>query len=203
MEFDASRVFTALNADKLRAGDKVIVADTLDLLKRCVKDSNPISTIRTIEPEDFMFRFAAENDGVTFALAYLVERAKTENRCAICAKSKNGGRGVCVLEEGYGCNDYELKVKKYYRPFRDVDELIKVWEEKTCATPYWGKGADLVMPHIWVKKRHDDTDRGKLIISFSNNGCSVIDVDEIEVLLLEDLFNIYTFLDGFPCGVEE
>jgi len=242
MEFDRSRVYSAVNADELKPGDKVIVADTLDLLKRCVKDSNPISTIRTIEPEDFMFRFAIENNTATFALAYLVERAKncyscvhresagckpnvspinccpcydreikqsyiepkTENRCATCAKSKNGGRGTCVLEEGYGCDDYELKAKKRYRPFKDTSELIKVWEQKWSEKTNGQKWHDckLNMPLIWVKKKGDDTDRGKLIISFSNNGCSVINVDEIKVFLWEILLEEYEFLDGSPCGIE-
>lgn len=33
MEFDESRVYTALNADKLEVGSKVITADTLKQLK--------------------------------------------------------------------------------------------------------------------------------------------------------------------------
>ena len=61
----------------------------------------------------------------------------------------------------------------------------------------------LTMPLIWVRQKGDATDRGHLIVSFSNNGCSVIDVDDIRVMLWEMLFGEWEFLDGTPCGVEE
>ena len=38
MKFDKSRVYTALNADELKVGSKVIVADSVRALKNAVKD---------------------------------------------------------------------------------------------------------------------------------------------------------------------
>ena len=37
MEFDKSKIYTAANADELKIGSKVVVADTLEDLKQCVE----------------------------------------------------------------------------------------------------------------------------------------------------------------------
>ena len=74
MEFDRSRVYSAVNADELKPGDKVIVAYDLATLKRCVKDNNPIDTLCRIGEEEYMFRFGVKGNCAAFALAYLVEK---------------------------------------------------------------------------------------------------------------------------------
>ena len=205
MEFDKSRCYSALNADKLSVGDKVIVAYDLAVLKRCVKDNNPIDTLCRIGEEEYMFRFGVKGNCAAFALAYLVERAKTENRCAICAKSKNGGRGVCVLEEGYGCDKYEKKTEPHYRPFKNTDELIKVWEQKWSEKTNGQKWHDckLNMPHIWIRRKNDPKDKGRLIIAFNDDCVEIGEAGSGDVLAMDGLFEIFEFLDGSPCGVEE
>ena len=72
MEFDKSRVFTALNADKLKIGSKVICADDLCTLKSCVYKELYITTLGEILPEDCMLRFRTK-EGEDCAIAYLVE----------------------------------------------------------------------------------------------------------------------------------
>ena len=224
MEFDKNRVYTAVNADELKPGDKVIVADDLDTLKRCVKDNSPIDTLRMVGDEDYLFRFGVKDNWVSFALAYLVERAenctncachcevtahpeldrcknwtsKTENRCSACARSKNGGRGTCVLEEGYGCDDYEQKVEKHCRPFKDTDELIKVFCEKTPKI-YDKDDEKLFMPYIWVRYKNLPKSKGMLINGFEDNIVYVMYTDRS----MQELFDKFEFLDGSPCGVEE
>ena len=42
MEFDKSRVYTALNADELKVGCKVIIADDIASLCVCVKNEKNI-----------------------------------------------------------------------------------------------------------------------------------------------------------------
>lgn len=71
MEFDKSRVFTALNADELKIGSKVIVADVISSIREMVEnDSDKIDTIECIEAEDEEARFF---DGYThWNLAYLI-----------------------------------------------------------------------------------------------------------------------------------
>lgn len=204
MEFDKSRVYTALNADELKQGDKVIVAQHLGNLKYQVSQKDYyVWTIKEIKEDICSDRFITGNGA--FPLAYLIERAENCTNC---------GCVHCWYREKHGIDEQRLhtcsrriepktqqKAEKHYRPFRDTDELIKVWCKKCPAHNHRERG--LTMPLIWVKNKDDDTDRGRLIISFSNNGCSVIDVDEIKVMLWENLFEKCTFLDGSPCGVEE
>lgn len=71
MEYDESRVYTALNAEKLKVGSKVIVADNLASLKqKIVAADENIRTLKAIEPEVCMYRFTV---GDSYAFAYLVE----------------------------------------------------------------------------------------------------------------------------------
>ena len=70
MEFDESKVYTALNADKLKIGSEVIVADNLGHLKSFVKDDCEIKKLVYIRNDSTLYRFhVLEND---YALAYLV-----------------------------------------------------------------------------------------------------------------------------------
>ena len=71
MKLDKNRVYTALNADELKIGSKVIVADSLDGL-RCGLEHNDYEKIREIREDDYASRFEIES-GVGFTLAYLVE----------------------------------------------------------------------------------------------------------------------------------
>lgn len=70
MEFDKSRVYTALNADELKVGSEVIVADDLSHLKDFVKDE-VIYTLEHVTAESQGYRFVA-NGGICYLLAYLV-----------------------------------------------------------------------------------------------------------------------------------
>lgn len=75
MEYDKSKVYTTLNADELKGGVKVIVADTLERLKSRVRE-NDVSKwsgrLLSVWPEDYEYRFQFE-DKDKYALAYLVE----------------------------------------------------------------------------------------------------------------------------------
>lgn len=70
MEFDKSKVYTALNADELKVGSKVIVADSMDILKDHVNYYDRICVLDNIESEDYTNRFFANN--ANWNLAYLV-----------------------------------------------------------------------------------------------------------------------------------
>ena len=79
MEFDKSRVYTALNADELKVGSKVIVADTLqglkDRLNKSAFDENYTIRIGCILPETEMHRFKTSL-GNNYPLAYLISPPK-------------------------------------------------------------------------------------------------------------------------------
>ena len=72
MEFDKSKVYTALNADELKVGSKVILADSLECIKHYVKrnQSIDIDTLVEVREERFIARFF--NGSATYNLAYLV-----------------------------------------------------------------------------------------------------------------------------------
>ena len=91
MEFDKSRVYTVLNADELRAGDKVIMADSLDFLRQEVEGGS-ISVLKGVLDDSHMRRFRATAE-VEWALAYLVERKENCTNCVY-----EGSAGCSVVE---------------------------------------------------------------------------------------------------------
>lgn len=77
MEFCKSKVYTALNADELKVGSKVMVANSLATLKNLVEEDLSIVTLVGIDDESYSARFF---DGTTnWYLAYLVEEPE-ENK---------------------------------------------------------------------------------------------------------------------------
>ncbi|UTC53957.1 hypothetical protein ABH09_04730 [Treponema sp. OMZ 803] len=75
MEFDKSRVYTALNADELPIGSRCVFADTIhDLRKKVESDSVQrfVYVLRSICDSSKMERFE-EDDNAVFLLAYLIE----------------------------------------------------------------------------------------------------------------------------------
>ena len=196
MEFDRNRVHTALNADELKAGDKVIVANTLKDLKSAVDTALYVYELTDILTESSEDRFFV-NDRC-YLLAYLVE---IRENCTNC------GCVHCWYREKHGIDEQRLhtcsrriepKTEKHYRPFRDTDELIKVWCEYKCPA-HNHRERGLTMPFIWVRRKDANT-KGQLITEFG---------DELHVSMgkegynMTDLWVYFTFLDGSPCGVEE
>ena len=77
MEFDKSRVFSAVNADELKVGSKCVFADNLRELRRLVSIEDTSQVLIAIKGESYKYRFEqakADCMGDTlFALAYLIE----------------------------------------------------------------------------------------------------------------------------------
>lgn len=86
MKFDVSKIYTAVNADKLKVGDKVIVADCLDSLKREVELGVHVHQLKGILDEVNVYRFVTK--GYPYNLAYLVERKKEKKFHPYKEKSK-------------------------------------------------------------------------------------------------------------------
>lgn len=84
MKFDKSRVFTALNADELKAGDIVFVADSIAGLKDMVENdiaagSRKIERVGTAE-EAYRFHVKCSGQTLCYNCAYLVERTGQKRR---------------------------------------------------------------------------------------------------------------------------
>ena len=191
MEFDKSRVYTALNADELKQGDKVITARCMADLKTWVEADAEPNIIELIQDETNTDRFTCKcygsNKTYDSPLAYLVERAENCTNCEEAGK-EGGCRRHGEIDKILCCDCYtpktEQKAVPHYRPFKDTDELVKVWCDKGGK---WQK-RELTMPHIWVRNKSDS--KVWLITEFDNR-------------LLDYLFTNCEFLDGSPCGVEE
>ena len=72
MEFDKNRVYTALNADEVKVGSKVICGDNITLLKKRIKAGDAhIHELTAILEENLATRFRVKGFG-DYALCYLV-----------------------------------------------------------------------------------------------------------------------------------
>lgn len=107
MEFDKSRVYTALNADELKIGSKIIFADNLLGLKQNVKRNN-ITILSEIRDESNLSRFKVE-DGRTWNLAYLVEEPEEKKLKWTDLKVgdviTNGKRTAMIIMIDESCSD--------------------------------------------------------------------------------------------------
>ncbi|AIW90581.1 hypothetical protein JO41_12745 [Treponema sp. OMZ 838] len=97
MEFDKSRVYTALNADELKIGSECFFADTIFHLRKEVTTWFISSTLERIESDDFTARFVDEG-GNRYIYAYLIEppaepkyKPFESNKKVLEAIKKHGG----------------------------------------------------------------------------------------------------------------
>ena len=75
MEFDKSRVYTALNADELKVGSKCIFADTVSCLRQAVQDKEfdtHVQILTRVSDDDSVARFLASSN-YRWLYAYLIE----------------------------------------------------------------------------------------------------------------------------------
>lgn len=72
MEFDKSKVFTALNADELKVGSKVVIGDCVGDLKFRLREEL-IDEIASIESEEKIGRFRVKRTECYYNFAYLIE----------------------------------------------------------------------------------------------------------------------------------
>ena len=144
---------------------------------------------------DTSWRFAYYDPYYEFKKAW-IEGKKVQHWTTIYVKNKWEDVPDEWYWDGNDGTQYRIKPEKDWRPFKDVDELKKVWYDKM---PFDVLSTGLEEPFIWVRwkggKEH------KLITGYYNEGSQVFLCDEW--IPLERLFKYYEFLDGSPCGVLE
>lgn len=203
MEFLRERVYTALNADELKQGDKVITARCMADLKTWVEADAEPNIIELIQDETNTDRFTCKchgsNKTYDSPLAYLVERAEN---CTNCENKDECPDYLAYFKnDGVRCRCEEYKPKtelfgkteqmKHYRPFKSAKELVDNVQANYT---------DVTLPYIWVKGKKASVEyTGWLVTGIGYDGVALGDTS----LTWEDLFNNYTFLDGSVCGVEE
>lgn len=176
MEFDKSKVYTALNADEVKIGSKGYFADTLAGLRMAVLNADTnLRELTDVYNETIDYRFET-NDGdnvSVYNLFYLVE---------------------------------ELKEKKFrpYKDTDEMIEDFK--RRYNSYGGWSGKNNPMYNPLIWIKSkaigfRHLVTDYGD---DENCNHCnrSCIWIGSISIGF-KKLLDDYTYLDGSPCGIEE
>lgn len=142
MEFDKSRVYTAVNADELKIGSKCVFADDLRELRRLVSIEDTSQVLIAIKGESYKYRFEqAKADcmrDTLFALAYLIEPPaepkykpykpfeSVEKAMDAIKKHggwvKNGGTGCIFLVLGYGKHkeDFSIYINSEWVPLEDL-----------------------------------------------------------------------------------
>ena len=76
MEFDKSKVYTVLNATKVKIGGRGYFAENLKSLRDAVEENIQYGEIREIKDESFAGRFRTKGDGCCYSLFYLIEEPK-------------------------------------------------------------------------------------------------------------------------------
>lgn len=93
MEFDRSKVYTALNADELKPGSKVICAFSISDLKKRVDEGERITEVHQILNEDVEQRFKVyhgDDEYLSYPFVYLVSEPEEKNWIAyICREASN------------------------------------------------------------------------------------------------------------------
>ena len=115
MNFDLNKVYTAVNAEELKPGDKVLTSNNIASLKEAVRlDVNP-SVIVTIWQEKYDNRFKCKSTDTIYdaELAYLVERKENCTNCVhrdtptFCIQGMNAD-----LHKDFRCDDYKPKTEQ-------------------------------------------------------------------------------------------
>ena len=79
MEFDKSKVYTAVNADELKIGSKVLVADNFSSLMSavaCYRDGHAVHELTNIFDTTYERRFEVDHMDFANSLVYLIEEKK-------------------------------------------------------------------------------------------------------------------------------
>ncbi len=140
MEFDKSKVYTALNADELKIGSKVICANNLDSLRRKVNEDSDITEVREIVDESNERRFRTEFSGL-WPLAYLVSEPELNWIAYLCrVKNHESFLTACRsdvwerAQKNYGAKTKlfegtEEEVDDWYTARRQFADVIAAWED--------------------------------------------------------------------------
>lgn len=152
MEFDKSRCYSAINADELRAGDKVVVADNLADLKEFVRKND------VHEIEDILSDKCSERFGVwgmaNYALAYLVERGENCTNCDMgemdeddwigCSPDKIGKEDVAKT---WCCDNWKPKTEDKWCKNCGVEECSRAGVDANVRCPAWQPKAEQKAEH--------------------------------------------------------
>lgn len=177
MKFDESKVFTLLNADKVKIRDKGYFADNLSVLKNAVltEDRELFGEITRILADVAPCRFGIKDDESgygEYGLFYLVEEPKEEE----------------------------------FRSYNDVNEMIEDFEKRFYLVPQaLNLSQALRLPQIWVKGKPEGKCKDEIVqvVGFYKDLVTICRAYDVNEFTLYELFDHFTYLDGSPCGIKE
>lgn len=149
MEFDRSKVYTALNADELKPGSKVFVADNLATLKEYVDSERSMATIKHIANDSqehrFIVQFDSDPNTCAWGFAYLVSEPEEKNWIAYLSRKSSNPEDYYLtacrsdrwesVKEDYGAKtklfegSEEEEVDNWYVARRHLANEIAAWED--------------------------------------------------------------------------
>ncbi len=154
MEFDKSKVYTALNANELKIGSKVFAANSIDMLKRKVLDENDALEVRKIREEDYERRFELNVKGA-YPLVYLISEPEETWIVYVCRRKDDEPYLTACRNDRWETaqKDYGAKTKLFegtedecetwYTSRRHFTDIIAAWED--------GKKVQLFYNDKWIR----------------------------------------------------
>lgn len=173
MEFDMTKVFTALNADEVKVGSKGYGSNTIKGLMVEVDNSlgNDYGEIYDIKDSSFSNRFFIKERG-GFNLFYLVEEpAKKEYR---------------------SYNDMNEMIEDFEKRFYLVPQVLNL-SQALRLPQIWVKG----------KPEGKCKDEIVQVVGFYKDLVTICRAYDVNEFTLYELFDHFTYLDGSPCGIKE
>lgn len=148
MEFDKSKVYTALNAEEVKVGSKVLASDNLASLRSYVEKDYSPHTIKEIKDDNWIKRFLTEErPDDEYALVYLISEPEEENWIVYLNRRNTDGNitsnyylTACRsdlwerVQKDYGAkvmlySGTEKECEDWYIPRRHLADIIAQWED--------------------------------------------------------------------------
>ena len=156
MEFDKSKVYTALNADELKVGSKVLVSNCISELKELVtnyKSGEARELIRICSESSLDGRF--ETNANIYHFAYFISEPEEKKWIVYLCRTKCVKPYLTACEssrwesvkETYGAKTKlfegtEDEATNWYVPRRKFADVIAAWED--------GEKVQLLYNHNWI-----------------------------------------------------
>ena len=146
MEFQKARVFTALNADELKIGSKVIVGDTVEALRNRVQNGTTPLTLSEIRRDSYERRFRVEEytePESVFSFVYLISEPEVKDWIVyLCRRKGVKPYLTCCRSDTWEMvqKDYNTKTKLFEGTEEETDDWYEARKQFTDVIAAWEDG---------------------------------------------------------------
>lgn len=136
MEFDKAKVYTALNADELKVGSRVIIGNTIEELKNKVQNGTTPLTLSEIRSDFYEKRFKVEEyEDSVFSFIYLISEPEekklkwTDLKLGDVVKQKGGTISYLIVGiDSEGVGGSHILIGKTWVEDINLCDFVKVEE---------------------------------------------------------------------------